>query len=74
MVVLHVCFNDSEGFFDIFRWRVKTGAKDHKPYFPKDIIRNELSLQEKEIKKKKWRVYTRVLEFINCFDKDYKPL
>ena len=31
-------------------------------------------MQEKETKKEKWRVFSRVLEFINYFDKDYKPL
>lgn len=31
-------------------------------------------MQEKEIKKEKWRVYARVLEFIHYFDNNYKPL
>ena len=38
------------------------------------IIRNEFSLQEKETKKEKWIIFSRVLKFIHCFDKDYKPL
>ena len=31
-------------------------------------------MQEQETKKEKWRVFSRVLEFINCFDRDYNPL
>ena len=31
-------------------------------------------MQEQETKKEKWRVYSKVLSFINCFDKDYSPL
>ena len=35
---------------------------------------NEYSLKEQETKKEKWRVYSKVLDFINCFDKGYSPL
>lgn len=74
MAMSHDHFCDIEGFFSVFRRRDKVGSKDHEPYFPEDIIRNEFSLQEQEIKKEKWRVYSRVLEFIHCFDDEYKPL
>ena len=74
MVVSHAHFCDTEGFFDVFRQRAKIGSKDHQTYFTKDIIRNEFSLQEQEIKKEKWRVYSKVLKFINYFDNKYKPL
>ena len=50
------------------------GNIEHEFYYPEDIIRNEFSLQEQETKKEKWRVYSRVLEFIHHFDKDYNPL
>ena len=57
-----------------FRHRVKLGKVKHDSYYLEDIIRNEFSLQEQETKKEKWRVYSRVLEFIHCFYKDYSPL
>lgn len=31
-------------------------------------------MQEQETKKEKWRVFSRVLKFIHCFDGDYNPL
>ena len=57
-----------------FRIRAKVDARNHEPYFPKDIKRNEFSLQEQDTKKDKWRFLSKVLEFIHCFDKDYKCL
>ena len=75
MVVSHPCFCDIEGFYHLdLRHRIKLGKAEHEFYFPEDIIRNEYSLQEQETKKQKWRVYSKVLNFINCFDKDYNPL
>ena len=74
MVVSHPHFCDTKGFYDlVFRFRAKLGSIKHEPYYLEDIIRNEFSLQEQETKKEKWRVFSRVLEFIHCFDKDYKP-
>ena len=43
-------------------------------YFPEDIIRNIFSLQEQEVRKEKWIVFSKILEFINAFDSDYDPL
>ena len=58
MVVSHPHFCDTEGFYDLFfRFRDKFGSIKNEPYFPKDIIRNEFSLQEQETKKEKWRVF-----------------
>lgn len=74
MAISHARFNDNEGFFEIFRQRTRTSAYKHQFYFPKDVIRNKFSSQEQDIKKEKWRVYSRVLEFINYFEKDYSPL
>ena len=74
MADFHSRVNDSEDFFEIFKQRAKTNACKHQFYFPEDVIRNEFSLQEQEIKKEKWRVYSRVFEFINYFEKDYSPL
>lgn len=51
MALSHPHFCDSKGFFNIFRLRAKVGSTKHEPYFPKNIIRNEFSLQEQEIKK-----------------------
>ena len=31
-------------------------------------------MQEQEVKKEKLKVYSKVLEFVNVFDKDYNPL
>ena len=33
-----------------------------------------MSSHYRETKKQKWRIYSRVLEFIHSFDKDYSPL
>ena len=75
MVVSHPHFCDTERFFNqMFRLRIKLEKINHVFYYPKDIIRNLFSLQEQETKKEKWRVYSRVLEFIHCFEKDYNPL
>lgn len=75
MAISHPHFCDTERFYDlVFRFRAKGGSKKHEPYFPKDLIRIEFSLEEQETKKEKWRVFSRVSEFIHCFDKDYKPL
>ena len=75
MAVSHPRFCDSEGFFNqTLRHRIKLGEVKHDSYYPEDIIRNEFSLQEQETKKEKWRVYSRILEFIHCFDQKYNPL
>ena len=75
MAVCHPCFCDAEGFFNsALMHRIKLRPFEHEFYFPKDVIRNEYSLHEQETKKEKWRVYSKVLDFINCFDKGYNPL
>ena len=54
MVVSQTHFCDTKGFYDlVFRFRAKVGSIKHEPYFLEDIIRNVLSLQEKETKKEK---------------------
>ena len=75
MAISHPQFCDTEGFYHLaLRHRIKLGKIEHELYFPKDVIRNEYSLQEQETKKEKWRVYSKVLDFIHCFDVDYSPL
>ena len=37
-------------------------------------IRNIFSLQEHEVRKEKWIVLSKTLEFINAFDSGYDPL
>ena len=39
-------FMDREGFYEIFRQRTKAKKYTHSFYYPKDIVRNELSLLE----------------------------
>lgn len=46
----------------------------HKLYFPEDVIRNTFSLQEQEVRKEKWIVFSKVLDFINDFEPKYNPL
>lgn len=58
----------------MFKDRTKAKSYEHIIYFHEDIIRNESFLQEQEVKKEKWKVYKRVLEFINALDKKYDPL
>ena len=75
MATSHPHFCDAEGFFNLaLRHRIKLCSVEHEFYFPEDVIRNEYSLQEQETKKEKWRVYSKVLSFINCFDKNYSLL
>ena len=75
MVVSHPNFCDIEGFYHLaLRHRIKLGKIEHEFYCSEDIIRNEYSLQEQETKKEKWRVYSKVLDFIHYFDVDYSPL
>ena len=58
----------------MFKDRTKAKSYTHFIYFPKDTIRNEFSLQEKEVKKEMQKVYSIILEFINALDKKYDPL
>ena len=67
-------FIDPEGFYEIFRQRTKARRYTHSFYYPKDIVRNELSLLEQEVKKEKWRVFSKTMDFISNFDKQYDPL
>lgn len=43
-------------------------------YFLEDIIRNVFSLQEHEVRKEKWIVFRKVLEFLNAFYSAYDLL
>ena len=45
-------FIDPEGFYEMFRQRTKTKKYTHIFYYPEDVIRNELSLLEHEVKRK----------------------
>ena len=75
MALFHPHFCDAEGFFNsTLRHGDKLHLVEHEFYFPEDVIRNEYSLLEQETKKEKWRVYSKVLDFINCFHKGYNPL
>lgn len=70
----HLRFIDLEGFYQMFRERTKAKAYSHIFYYPGDIVQNELSLQEQEVKKEKWRVLSRSMDFIKALDKNYDPL
>lgn len=39
-----------------------------------DLIRNEFNLAEQEVRKKKWSVFKKTLDFVQHFDKNYDPL
>ena len=67
-------FIDPEGFYEIFRKRTKARRYAHSFYYPEDIVKNEISLLEQEVKKEKWRVYSKTMDFISSFDKQYDPL
>lgn len=68
-------FVDLEDFFsNMFRKKVRCGAKVHQFHFPKDLIRNEFNLMEQEARKEKWLVYKKILDFVQYFDKSYDPL
>lgn len=74
MAQSHSCFIDSKGFYDMLKERTKAKSYEQIVYFPKDIIRNQFSLQENEVKKEKWKVYIWVLEFFNALDRKYDPI
>ena len=67
-------FIDPEGFYDLLRERIKVACMEQHVYFPEDIIRNVFTLQEQELRKEKWIVFSTTLEFINAFDPKYDPL
>ena len=69
MVQSSARFIDPKGFYEIFRQRTKTKKYTHIFYYPKDVIRNELSLLEHEVKKEKWRVFSKTMDFVSIFDK-----
>ena len=43
-------------------------------YYVEDIVRNELSLLNQEVKKEKWRVFSKTMNFVSFFYKKYDPL
>ena len=74
MAESHARFIDPEGFYDILRDRIKASKMKQHVYYPEDIIRNIFTLQEQELRKEKWMVSSKTLEFINDFDLHYDPL
>ena len=62
-------FIDVEGFYEMFRQRTKAKKYAHIFYYPEDIVRNELSLLNQEVKKVKWRVFSKTMDFVSFFDK-----
>lgn len=74
MAESHAIFIDPEGFYDVLRERIKTSIMVQQVYYPEDVIRNIFTLQEQELRKEKWIVYSKTLEFINAFDLHYDPL
>lgn len=66
MTIYHPHFCDFEGFYNLaLRHRNKLGKIEHEFYFPQDIIRNAYSLEEHKTRKEKWRVFSKVLDFIH---------
>ena len=74
MAKSHARFIDPEGFYDLLRERIKVAHMVQHVYFPEDVIRNVFTLQEQELRKEKWIVFSKTLEFINAFDPHYEPL
>ena len=74
MAESHARFIDPEGFYDLLRERIKAARMEQHVYYPEDIIRNVFTLQEQELRKEKWIVFSTTLEFINAFDPKYDPL
>ena len=62
-------FIDPEGFYELFRQREKAKKYSHIFYYLEDVVRNELSLLEQEVKKEKWRVFSKTMDFVLSFDK-----
>ena len=74
MAESHARFIDLEGLYDLLRERVKASHMVHRVYYPEDVIRNVFTLQEQELRKEKWIVFSKTLEFINAFELYYDPL
>lgn len=58
----------------MFRKNVKCGGRIHQFHFLEDLIRNKFNLDEKEVRKEKWLVFKKTLDFVQHFDKNYDPL
>ena len=43
-------------------------------YYLEDIVRNEFSLLNQEVKKEKWRVFRKTMDYVSFFDKQYDAL
>ena len=59
-----VRFIDPKGFYEMFRQRVKAKKYTHSFYYLDNIFKNELSLIEQEVKKEKWRVFSKTMDFV----------
>ena len=66
--------HDPEGFFALFRQRIKGGKFSHVFNFPEDLIRNEFDLGRQELNKEKWIAYEKLLALVHKLDPKYDPL
>lgn len=66
--------HDLEGFFALFRQRIKGGKFAHVFNFPEDLIRNEFDLGRQELNKEKWIAYEKLLALVHKLDPKYDPL
>lgn len=52
--------SDPEGFYNIFRTRIKGGLLPHEHNFPGHIIRNEFDFMTRDWRKEKWIVFRKL--------------
>ena len=58
----------------MFRQRTKAKKYVHMFYYLEDIVRNELSFLNQEVKKENQTVFSKTMDFVSFFDKQYDPL
>ena len=56
-------FIDLEGFYECLGRGQGPKSMPMYFYYPEDIVNNELSLLEQEVKKEKWRVFNKKMDF-----------
>ena len=66
--------HDPEGFFALFRKRIKGGKFAHEFNFPEDLIRNEFDLNRQQLNNEKWIAYSKLLDIVHEMDLTYDPL
>lgn len=66
--------SDPEGFYNVFKVRIKGSPLPHEHNFPKDIIRNEFDFMFQDWRKEKWIAFRKLWDIVQKMDPSYDPL